>query len=44
MTTHAEIFETQPLVLASRASALAMAQAEIVRAASRLAAARNPPQ
>ncbi|MEC7651728.1 MAG: hydroxymethylbilane synthase, partial [Pseudomonadota bacterium] len=31
MTTHAEIFETQPLVLASRASALAMAQAEIVR-------------
>ncbi|MEC8516867.1 MAG: hydroxymethylbilane synthase [Pseudomonadota bacterium] len=31
MTMHAEIFETQPLVLASRASALAMAQAEIVR-------------
>ena len=31
MTTHADIFRTKPLVLASRASALAMAQAEIVR-------------
>jgi hydroxymethylbilane synthase len=31
MTDHADIFAASPLVLASRASALAMAQAEIVR-------------